>query len=1197
LAEEYQEEEEPQDPLWYKDAIIYEVHVKAFYDTAGDGIGDFKGLTQKLDYLKDLGVTAIWLLPFFPSPLKDDGYDIADYFNVHPLYGVLNDFKDLLREAHARGIKVIIELVMNHTSDQHPWFKKSRSSPPGTDWRNLYVWSDTPDKYKEARIIFKDFETSNWAWDPVAKQYYWHRFYSHQPDLNYDNPLTEKWMFEVLKFWMDMGVDGVRLDAIPYLYEREGTNCENLPETHALLKKLRYSIDSSFKNRMLLAEANQWPTDAAEYFGNGNECNMAFHFPLMPRMFMAIQMEDRFPIIEILDQTPKIPDNSQWAIFLRNHDELTLEMVTDEERDYMYRVYAKDKQSRINLGIRRRLAPLLDNDRRKIELMYVLLFTLPGTPVIYYGDEIGMGDNFYLGDRNGVRTPMQWSADLNAGFSKTNPQKLYLPVIIEPKYHYEAINVENQQNDPASLLWWVKHAISIRKRYKAFGRGTIEFLYPTNAKVIAYLRKYKDEVILVAINLSGRPQSTELDLSSFRDYQPRDVFGGSVFPQIGLGSSSYRMTFGPYGYYVFSLTKKVESIVAVAKAREIPEIRVQKRIESLFEGRSKDKLETEIFPSYLQANRWFGGKGREIDRIRIRDIIQFFPEQQQQQKPSLAAEGGGGTQSSNPQQYYYVVLLDVYYNEGLPEAYLIPMSYSPIDISNQLSERSPQAVIAKVGIDKNTPGVIYDAMYDETFRGMLPQLILSQKVEKGREGEILGNRTPEVQFDSPQQQEGQDKSILVSSEQSNTSVIYGSKAILKLFRRVEEGKNPEVEIGQLLTKQKFQATPKLIGYIQYKPPGAENAVIGVLEEFVRNEGNAWSLFTGEFERFLERTTRRNPSEFANLLGLTSLEIEESSTPIPEALQDLITAPFIEKVTLLGKRTAEFHLALLSERDDPDFVPEPFGYLEAVATSQSMISHANRVFQQAFRAPRLTDKVRLELDVLSQDQSEIIERLKALRRIKATNLVRSRTHGDYHLGQVLNTGKDFVIIDYEGEPARSLDDRRSKRLALRDVAGMLRSFDYAAHAHYLEEEEQQQNKAGGGGAAAKAEREAAANREEWAELWATVVGAIFLHSYLKEANGSQLVPSDKNALSIILDAYLLEKSIYELSYELNNRPDWVGIPIKGIKNILRSSATTTIGRRLEEEQQQQPSQQQQQKAPTRQTTSKSSLIDIESPSTS
>ena len=1123
--EEYQDEpEEQQDPLWYKDAIIYEVHVKAFYDTAGDGIGDFKGLTSKLDYLKDLGVTALWLLPFFPSPLKDDGYDISDYFDVHRLYGTLSDFKELLHEAHERGIRVIIELVMNHTSDQHPWFKRSRLAPPGSEWRNFYVWSDSPDKYNEARIIFKDFESSNWTWDTVAKAYYWHRFYSHQPDLNYENTLTQEAMLGVLKFWMAMGVDGMRLDAIPYLYEKQGTNCENLPETHAFLKQLRHFIDSNFRDRMLIAEANQWPTDAAAYFGTGDECHLAFHFPLMPRMFMAIQMEDRFPIIEILEQTPKIPENCQWALFLRNHDELTLEMVTDEERDYMYRVYARDKQARINLGIRRRLAPLLGNDRRKIELMYVLLFTLPGTPVIYYGDEIGMGDNFYLGDRNGVRTPMQWSADLNAGFSRTNPQKLYLPVIIEPKYHYEAINVENQQNDQSSLLWWVKHAISLRKRFKAFGRGTMEFLYPSNAKIIAYLRRYQDEVILVTANLSSRPQSTELDLSSFKDYQPKDIFGGSVFPQIGAGSSNYRMTFGPYDYYVFNLTKKEETVVTIAKAREILEIRVQKKIQNLFDGKPRDKLESEILPDYLRANRWFGGKGREIDRIRIRDVVEFT-----QQKLE------GVTATTN--QEYFMMVIDVYYNEGLPEAYLIPISYSPIDTSQQLKEKNPQAVIAKVGIDKNTPGVIFDPMYDETFRALLLELVISGGTEKGKEGgEVIGNRISDALIEV--EEDGSSKSVLVSSEQSNSSVVYGNKVILKLFRRVEEGKNPELEIGQLLTKQGFQSTPKLIGYAQYNPPGSEYAVIAVLEEFVRNEGNAWTIFTGEFERFLERTLRQNPSDFSMFMGLTALEA--ASKEIPESLQDLVTLSFIEKVRLLAKRTAEFHRALLSEKEDKDFSPEPFGYLEQVATSQSMISHANRTFQQAFKMSGLNEKLRKELNSLSQYQSEIINHLTALRRIRA-DLVRSRTHGDYHLGQVLYTGKDFVIIDYEGEPARSLDDRRSKRLALRDVAGMLRSFHYAAYLHSLEQ-----------GKMTKEEGAAAAGREDWAELWTTVVSAIFLQSYLNETKGTQLVSSDRTTLSIILDAYLLEKSVYELSYELNNRPDWAEIPIKGIKNILRIS---------------------------------------------
>ncbi len=484
------------DPLWYKDAVIYEMHVRSFYDSDKDGVGDFRGLTEKLDYLQDLGITAIWLLPFYPSPLRDDGYDISDYTDIHEKYGTLRDFKAFLREAKYRGLKIITELVINHTSNQHPWFQRARRAAPGSRHREYYVWSETPQKYQEARIIFQDFESSNWAWDPEAQAYYWHRFYSHQPDLNFDSPDVRKEIIRALNFWLSLGVDGLRLDAVPYLYEREGTNCENLPETHAFLKELRRHVDATFKNRMLLAEANQWPEDAAAYFGQGDECHMAFHFPLMPRMFMALRMEDRFPIIDILQQTPQIPDNCQWALFLRNHDELTLEMVTDEERDYMYRVYSQDPQARINLGIRRRLAPLLGNHRRRIELMKSLLFAMPGTPVLYYGDEIGMGDNIFLGDRDGVRTPMQWSADRNAGFSQANSQRLYLPVNIDPEYHYEAINVEAQQNNPHSLLWWMKRMIALRKGHKALTRGSIEFLLPENTKVLAFLRCHQEECIL-----------------------------------------------------------------------------------------------------------------------------------------------------------------------------------------------------------------------------------------------------------------------------------------------------------------------------------------------------------------------------------------------------------------------------------------------------------------------------------------------------------------------------------------------------------------------------------------------------------------------------------------------------------------------------------------------------------------------------
>src|SRR6185436_10115205 len=586
------------DELWYKDGIIYQTHVRAFFDSNDDGIGDFQGLTRKLDYLQDLGINILWLLPFYPSPLRDDGYDIANYTAVNPSYGTLGDFKAFLREAHRRGIRVITELVINHTSDQHPWFQKSRRAKPGSPWRDYYVWSETPDRYRDARIIFKDFETSNWAWDPQARAYYWHRFFSHQPDLNFDNTAVHDALFKAFDFWMDMGVDAFRLDAIPYLYEREGTICENLPETHAYLKILRAHLDAKYEGKMLLAEANQWPEDSLPYFGEGDECHMAFHFPVMPRMYMALAQEDRFPIIDIMAQTPPIPENCQWAMFLRNHDELTLEMVTDEDRDYMWRTYAADRQARINLGIRRRLAPLLQNNRARIHLMNGLLFSFPGTPIVYYGDEIGMGDNIYLGDRNGVRTPMQWSADRNAGFSRANPQQLYLPTIIDPQYHYEQVNVEAQQASPHSLLWWMKRLIAMRRRYKAFGRGTMEFLLPDNRKVLAFVRRFEEETILVVANLSRLVQVFELDLSAFRGMVPVELSGGTRFPEIG--DRPYFLNLGPFAFYWFSLERQT---VETPAADDVPTLGAR-TLEEVFAGRQREAVSRALL-AYVRSRRWF----------------------------------------------------------------------------------------------------------------------------------------------------------------------------------------------------------------------------------------------------------------------------------------------------------------------------------------------------------------------------------------------------------------------------------------------------------------------------------------------------------------------------------------------------------------------------------------------------------------
>jgi maltose alpha-D-glucosyltransferase/alpha-amylase len=540
-----------EDPLWYKDAIIYQTHVKAFFDSNADGYGDFAGITSRLDYIQTLGVNTLWLLPFYPSPLKDDGYDIASYEEIHETYGIVEQFKIFLNEAHDRGIRVVTELVINHTSDQHPWFQRARNAPKGSPEREWYVWSDDPTKYKDARIIFTDTEKSNWAWDGLAQQFYWHRFFSHQPDLNFDNPKVVEAVINVMRFWLRMGVDGLRLDAIPYLVEREGTNCENLPETHQVLKELRAALDAEYPNRIFLAEANQWPADVRPYFGEGDECHMAFHFPLMPRMFMAIRREDRTPIVEIMARTPHIPDTCQWAIFLRNHDELTLEMVTDEERDYMYREYARDKRMRINIGIRRRLAPLMENGRRQMELMNALLMSMPGTPVVYYGDEIGMGDNIYLGDRNGVRTPMQWNDDKNAGFSQADSAALYAPVIVDPPYGYHSINVDAQERTPTSLLRWMRRLIGVRKAQKAFGRGSQEFLHPANKRVLVFLRRYQDEIVLCVNNLSRYAQPVELDLTQFAGLVPVELWSCEPFPSIG--TLPYFFTMAPHGFLWFRL--------------------------------------------------------------------------------------------------------------------------------------------------------------------------------------------------------------------------------------------------------------------------------------------------------------------------------------------------------------------------------------------------------------------------------------------------------------------------------------------------------------------------------------------------------------------------------------------------------------------------------------------------------------------
>jgi maltose alpha-D-glucosyltransferase / alpha-amylase len=1120
------------DPLWYKDALIYELHVKSFYDSNGDGIGDFRGLTEKLGYIEDLGVTAIWLLPFYPSPLRDDGYDIADYHNVHPDYGTLRDFKEFLREAHRRHLRVITELIVNHTSDQHPWFKRSRRAKPDSPWRNFYVWSQTPEKYREARIIFKDFETSNWAWDHTGKAYYWHRFYSHQPDLNYDNPQVKKAVSRVLDFWLGMGVDGLRLDAVPYLFEREGTNCENLPETYTFLKELRAQIDSKFKNRMLLAEANQWPEDAAAYFGDGDMSHMAFHFPLMPRIFIGLQMEDRFPIIDILEQTPSICESCQWALFLRNHDELTLEMVTDEERDYMYRVYAKDPHARINLGIRRRLAPLMDNNRRRIELMNTLLFSFPGTPVIYYGDEIGMGDNYYLGDRNGVRTPMQWSPDRNAGFSKANPQKLYMPVIIDPEYHFESLNVENQQRNPSSLLWWMKRVIAMRKRFKAFGRGSLEFLLPENPKILAFIRKYEEESILVIANLSRYFQVAELDLSGYAGCIPEEVAGQSRFPIIR--ESPYVLTLGPHNY-LWLLLKKEEEAITLGGEKVIPEIYTSTPWETVLEEENRQRLEEEVLPRYLMGCRWFGGKARTIRRVQIVEDIPLVKDS----------------------DVSHALFLQVRYTEGAQESYLLPISFALTRKTEQLDEfvveglrvrldydwltikaklvmeDFPQSVIARLHVGEDE-GILYDAAYDSKLHETLLTTILRRRKIRGGQGDLFGFQGKKF-GGLLEDKELPLSSQVLKAEQSNTSILYSDKYYFKLFRSLKEGVNPDQEIIRFLTeKTNFANIPPFAGSIQYRHAGLEPVAIGLLQGFIPNQGDAWTYTKDAMGRYFERVLSR-VKEIREIprASVSLFDIDLSS--IPQLLRELIEGHYLEMVTLLGKRTGELHLALSSAPDDLDFAPEPFSMLYQRSVYQSMRGLVRRVLQSLRKKIKtLPEPLQEQAAWMLGSEEKILSRLQEIvgRRFSAMKI---RIHGDYHLGQVLYTGKDFVIIDFEGEPARELTERRLKRSPLRDVAGMVRSFHYAAYMALLKE--------------ASLRSEDIPVLEPWTNLWYRYVSGVFISAYLETVGNAPFVPAEKKELEIMLNAFLLEKAVYELGYELNNRPEWVIIPLRGLKDLL------------------------------------------------
>jgi maltose alpha-D-glucosyltransferase/alpha-amylase len=1081
------------DPLWYKDAVIYQMHVKAFQDGNADGIGDFAGLAQRLDYIQELGVNTIWLLPFYPSPLRDDGYDIATYTDVHPDYGTLDDFRAFIAEAHRRNLKVITELVINHTSDQHPWFQAARRAPPGSPEREFYVWSDTDKKFPETRIIFTDTEASNWAWDPVAKAYYWHRFFSHQPDLNHNNPKVVDAVIDVMNFWMDIGVDGVRLDAIPYLCVREGTANENLPETHAVLKKMRAAMDAKYTGRMFLAEANQWPEDVREYFGDGDECHMAYHFPLMPRIFMAVALEDRYPIAEIMRQTPDIPENCQWAIFLRNHDELTLEMVTDSERDYMYKMYAHEPRMRVNVGIRRRLAPLLNNDVDRIKLMNSLLLSMPGSPIIYYGDEIGMGDNIYIGDRNGVRTPMHWSIDRNAGFSRADPQRLYLPIIMDPIYGYQAVNVEAQSRDPSSLLNWTRRILAVRRQYHCFGRGALEFVRPQNRKVLAYIRCLPQEVVLCVANLSQTAQAVELDLSRYKGRVPVEMIGRNAFPPIG--ELPYFLTLPAHGFF-WLLLSETESPpawhVERLPATELPVLVLNGGIKTFLANgaesaghsvpsRTLQQLQKEVLKEFLLPRRWFSGKGSGPFNVKL----------------------GARAVWETPEGTWMFTLIDIEFDNGHAQRYFLPLTLAWEGVSDSVL-RTAEWSLAKVR-EHARVGALVDAFADPRFSIALAEAVREDAKIPFDSGEL---RFAPTRVCAELIAQGIEPVQHLGREQSNTSVILGESLFVKGYRQARPGINPDVEIAGYLTAGGFKYIAPLAGSVNYIRADQEPMTLVALFGYVRNQGDGWSYALNHLDRYA-----------SSLLAETRID-----DIAPHAL-------FNTQMQTLGRRVGELHAALARSTEDPAFAPEPIKAQDLGEWRGAVLADASSTLEQLNeRSASLPDPVQAKVRLLLNERARILARIDQLT-LGTIDAVKTRHHGDLHLGQVLLTADDFLITDFEGEPARPIDERRRKHSALRDVAGMLRSFDYA-RAVALDR-------------ALSARPDAHERLTHGFHAWYEEATHAFLVGYDRGAAGARTMPAKPEDAKRLILLFQIEKALYELRYELENRPAWVSVPLDGL----------------------------------------------------
>ncbi len=1086
------------DPLWYKDAVIYELHIKAFYDSDNNGTGDFPGLIRKLDYIQDLGVNTLWLLPFYPSPMRDDGYDISDYRNIHPEYGTMADFKLFVKEAHRRGLKIITELVINHTSDQHPWFQAARRAPAGSSKRDFYVWSDSNQKFPETRIIFKDTERSNWTWDEEAHAYYWHRFFHHQPDLNFNNPLVVKAVIKLMRFWLDLGVDGMRLDAIPYLCVQEGTLNENLPGTHAVIKQMRAVLDAHYPHCVFLAEVNQWPEDVRDYFGDGDECHMAYHFPLMPRMYMAIAQEDRHPIVDIKSQTPDIPENCQWALFLRNHDELTLEMVTDKERDYMYQMYVGDPRARVNVGIRRRLAPLMDNEIDKIKLINSLLLSMRGSPSIYYGDEIGMGDNFFLGDRNGVRTPMQWSPDRNAGFSRADPQRLYLPPIMDPVYGFGSVNVEAQQRERGSLLNWMQRMLALRKNHQAFGRGKLVFLHPRNRKILAYFRLYQDDIILCVANLSRAAQAVELDLSAYKGRVPVELMGRASFPPIG--ELPYLLTLAGHNHYWFRLASDQEALAWHEEHlvfEELPTLVLFDGWNSFFKDKVvpsrsaiaekvRHQLEEEVLPHFVAAQHWSGAKGDGVRRVVINDYAEW--------------ERDG--------KKWLIALCRVEADLGEPYFCFLPLALAWENGDEKHLRAMLPTTVAKVRQQAQI-GILADAFADEWFCQALEEAIGSRDTLTCATGTIRFSATDA--FVSLGKASANLSIRLLGLQGSNTTLVLAEQYFLKGYRHLEIGMHPEFEVGRYLTEVvKFPNIAPVFGLVEYEDSEGRKMTLALLQGYVRNQGDFWNYTLEYLGRFLE---------------------ENRTAGEPPKSAEQAHAAYLVLIRTLGQRTGELHNALGQITGDSAFDPEPVNDSDL----SNWIHHGNVEAQMALdflkiRGAGLVASVNELAQTLLAQRNALEERLKAPS--GSLKLVKTRYHGNYHLGNVLLCQNDFVITDFKGDPTCTFVGRQPKHSPLRDVADMLRSFNYVANTALAHCAEQPTDRA---------------RFEPIVREWEAEVGRVFLAAY-REALGNSEDASDAPPCDL-LDLFILEKALYDVRNELANRPDWVVIPLSCILSRL------------------------------------------------